>query len=234
MMDTRTHLRLVLFDIDGTLLTTNGVARKAFGEALDDVFQRPTVASQVDFAGKTDQQIYYDIATGSGIDAETIEMKKDDALAAFLALLEKRIDADNCLALAGVHDLLNALEEEDVATVALLTGNMLRGAFIKLTPPGLNRYFTFGAFGNDARYRYQLPAIALERAYNRTGVAFKGKEVVIIGDTPNDIECGRHLNVRSIAVASGTFAAEELEEHRPDFLFSDLINTDGVLEAIFR
>jgi phosphoglycolate phosphatase len=233
-MHTRTHLRLILFDIDGTLLTTGGVARKAYGDAMEHIFQRPTVAAQVDFAGKTDQQIYYDIAESSGIDAELAERKKDDAIAAFLSLLEERINADNCLALPGVHELLQALKEEDVATLALMTGNMIRGAFIKLTPPGLNEHFTFGAFGNDARYRYQLPAIALERAYNRIGVAFKGKEIIVIGDTPNDIECGRHLNVRTIAVATGTVPAERLEEHKPDFLFSDLTNTAGVLEAIFR
>jgi phosphoglycolate phosphatase len=233
-MYTRTHLRLVLFDIDGTLLTTNGVARGAFGDAMNVVFERETQAAKVDFAGKTDQQIYYDIAQESGIDGELAERKKDDALAAFFTLLEQRINADNCLALPGVHALLGALKDEDNATVALLTGNMIRGAYIKLTPPGLQEHFNFGAFGNDARFRYQLPAIALERAYNRTGVAFKGKEVVIIGDTPNDIECGRHLNVRSIAVATGTIPAATLETHRPDFLFDDLTNTDGVLEAIFR
>lgn len=233
-MNTRTHLRLILFDIDGTLLTTNGVAKRAFGDALNTVFQRQTAASRVDFAGKTDQQIYYDIMTATGVETEETEAKKDEALSTFLDLLERRIDAENCRALPGVHNLLDALKEEDVATTALLTGNLLRGAYIKLTPPGLNDHFSFGAFGNDARYRYQLPAFAIERAYNRTGVSFKGKEVVIIGDTPNDIECGRHLNVRSIAVATGTVPAARLEEHRPDFLFEELTNTDAVLEAIFR
>lgn len=233
-METRTHIRLILFDIDGTLLTTNGVARRTFGDALEQVFARPMKTDQVDFAGKTDQQIFYDFMSLAEIDELTVETKKDEALDAFVALLEARINEDNCRALPGVEELLRTLDTEDVATVALLTGNLLRGAFIKLTPPGLHQHFGFGAFGNDARYRYQLPAIAVERAYKRTGLAFKGKEIVIVGDTPNDIECGRHLNVRTIAVATGPVPAETLEEHRPDFLFPDLTNTEGVLDAIFQ
>ena len=114
-----------------------------------------------------------------------------------------------------------------------MTGNMLQGARIKLTPPDLLKYFGFGAFGNDAEDRYNLPKIAIDRAYDRTGATFRAKDIVVIGDTPHDIECGRHLNVRTIAVETGIFSAEELAKHQPDHLFRDLGDLDAVLDAMF-
>jgi phosphoglycolate phosphatase len=232
-MDTRSHLRLVLFDIDGTLLTTNGEARRTFGEAVAQVFERDDVPGDHDFAGKTDQQIYYEVTARMEIPRDAADAKKERMYAVFLDLLSERLNVENVHTMPGVPTLLEALCETQVATLALLTGNLLRGAQIKLTPPQLNHYFGFGAFGNDALYRYQLPAIALERAYKRTGYTYRAKEIVIIGDTPNDIECGRHLNVRTIAVATGGATPDTLAAHRPDFLFENLTDTEAVLQAIY-
>jgi phosphoglycolate phosphatase len=232
-MDTRTHLRLILFDIDGTLITTNGVARRTFIDTLEAVFGRTDFPRDHDFAGKTDQQIYYEIMAGSGITSDIIELKKETVYGEFVRRLEGLLTPDNVRALPGVPSLLEALAAEQAATLALLTGNLLRGAQLKLTPPRLLHYFGFGAFGNDAVHRYQLPAIALDRAYKRTGYSFHAKEIVVIGDTPNDIGCGRHLNVRTLAVATGKHAADDLIAEHPDFLFRDLSDTDAVLRAIF-
>ncbi len=232
-MITKQHLRLILFDIDGTLINTNGIARQAFGEAVDSTLGQPSAASTYDFAGKTDQQIYHDIMKATNVPEEDIPAHQDAIFAAFFETLEKRLNKDNITVLPGVRELLNALSQEQVATLALLTGNMLQGARIKLTPPELLPFFSFGAFGNDAFHRHELPAIAVERAYDRTGATFKAKDIVIIGDTPHDIDCGRHLNVRSIGVATGGYSHEQLAEQRPDHLFEDLTDIDGLFAAIF-
>ncbi|MDH7514425.1 MAG: HAD family hydrolase [Bacteroidota bacterium] len=232
--NTRSYLRLVLFDIDGTLITTNGMAKRTFADALEQVFGHPTPARTYDFSGRTDIQIYREIMKAAGADDEAIERKQDEALTTFLDLLERRITPESITVHPGIRELLDALSEESIVTLGLLTGNMLRGARIKLSPPDLMRYFSFGAFGSDAYHRHELPSIAVERAYHRTGYVFREKEIVVIGDTPHDIECGRHLNVRTIAVATGGSRREKLAEHGPDFLFDDLSDTNAVVDAIIR
>ncbi len=232
-MTRQQFLRLVLFDIDGTLITTNGIARACFTEAMEERFQRVVNGGSYDFAGKTDLQIYHDLCRASDITDEEAERGRDRFFDRFFALLERRLTEDNVTVLPGVRPLLDALEAEEPATTALLTGNMLHGARIKLTPPGLLRHFTFGAFGSDAHHRHELPAIAQARAYDKVGVMFKAKEIVIIGDTPHDIDCGRHLNVKSIAVATGGYSNEQLATHGPDFVFSTLEDTNAILDAIF-
>ena len=232
--NTRGHLRLVLFDIDGTLLSTNGIAKHTFAEAVDQVFGMRTVAREHDFAGKTDQQIYTEVLTASGVEPDRIQEKKDEALNLFLDLLEQRITENDITVHPGVHKLLDTLTDETVTTIGLLTGNMIRGARIKLQPAKLDKYFNFGAFGSDALHRQDLPGLAVERAYHRTGYVFREKEIVIVGDTPHDIACGRHLNVRTIAVATGKSSAEELARHDPDFVFEDLSDTDKVMQSILE
>ncbi len=103
---------------------------------------------------------------------------------------------------------------------------------MKLSAHGLDRYFTFGAFGENARQRSDLPPRALEAAEKKYGHRFSKKEIVIIGDTPNDIHCGRHLHVRTIAVATGPFTEEELAAEKPDFVFADFQDKPKILSAI--
>lgn len=232
-MISKQHLRLILFDIDGTLISTDGIARAAFSEAIDEALQKESAARGYDFAGKTDMQIYQDIMEQSQVDADTLARLRDRTFDVFFRKLEQRLTRENVTVLPGVRTLLAAMAQEQVATLALLTGNMLRGARIKLTPPELLQHFSFGAFGNDAFHRHELPAIAVERAYDRTGATFKAKDIVIIGDTPHDIDCGRHLNVRSIGVATGGYSYEQLAAHKPDHVFEDLTDIDRIFDAIF-
>ena len=132
----------------------------------------------------------------------------------------------------GIPQLLARLAEEPRVTLALLTGNLERGARLKLEPPGFNRYFPFGAFGSDSEDRYRLPRVAVDRARERTGRAFAGKSVVIVGDSIHDVACGRSLGVRAVAVATGITSPERLAAERPDVLMTDFADTERAVEAI--
>jgi phosphoglycolate phosphatase len=131
-----------------------------------------------------------------------------------------------------VAELLRRLSSEPRVTLALLTGNLERGARMKLAPPDFNRYFPFGAFGSDSADRYQLPSIARSRARDRTGRTFSGKSIVIVGDSVHDVLCGRDLGVKSVAVATGPTPRERLAAEQPDALLESFEDVERGLKAI--
>jgi phosphoglycolate phosphatase len=226
--------RLVLFDIDGTLLRSNGAAPRAFRRALEEVFgtSGPTRHS---FGGKTDPQIARELLERVGLDRERIEAGIDDAWRRYLAALRHEVSATDMTVLPGVPSLLDELERSSHdALLGLLTGNLREGARIKLDAAGLGfDRFRVGAFGSDHADRPELPALAVERAQALVGRRFEGKDVVIIGDTPADIFCGAHLGVRTIAVATGSYGMDELAACSPDVLLPSLADLDAVWNAIF-
>lgn len=224
--------RLILFDIDGTLISTRGIAKETFAEVLEEVYGMPTIARAHDFAGKTDLQIVYEVMTLSGLEESEVEPKLQVAFALIFERMRPRLTRETVHVHPGVVDLLEALRADEECLLGLLTGNMETGAKLKLRPVGLDRFFPLGAYGSDARKRSDLPAIAVERARRETGRRFRGKEIVIIGDTPHDISCGAHLNVKSIAVATGGADHETLASCHPDALFHSLSETELVLNAI--
>ena len=129
---------------------------------------------------------------------------------------------------------MNRLSEATEALLGLLTGNIEEVAWIKLGRVELDGPFWVGAFGDQALNRSELPGVAIQNAASVSGHTFEGKDVVIVGDTPNDVLCGRHLNVKTVAVATGEFSREELAEYEPDYLFDDLIDTVRVGGAILE
>jgi phosphoglycolate phosphatase-like HAD superfamily hydrolase len=135
--------------------------------------------------------------------------------------------------LPGVVEILDALEQRDDVVLGLLTGNIEPGARIKLTAAGINPdRFRINAFGSDHEHRPELPAIAQRRASETLGLSIAGERLVVIGDTPADIECGRSLGARSIGVASGHYSVEQLRTHNPYAAIPSLADTEQVLEAI--
>lgn len=227
-------MKVVLFDIDGTLLWTDGAGKRAVHRALDEVFG-PTERTEHEFDGKTDPQIVRELMKLGGIDDETVETKLDVALARYVELLEEELSTvdHRDKTYPGIGSLLDALEVRDDVLIGLLTGNVHQGALAKLDAVGLARdRFKIGAFGSDHASRPELPAIARARAEALLGHAVRGEDVVVIGDTPADMGCGKGIGARAIGVATGRYSVERLRACDAGTVFEDLSDTDAVMRAI--
>lgn len=229
-------MRLVLFDIDGTLLNSGGMGRAAMQRALGLVFGSPGNPSYR-YDGKTDKQIIRDVMRLEGHADDHIDSRMEKVLALYLDGLREgaRDKKFNVRPLQGVTEILDALEPRKDVILGLLTGNIEPGARIKLTAAGIDPdRFKINAFGSDHEHRPELPAIAQRRAGETLGLQIAGERLVVIGDTPADIECGRSLGARSIGVASGHYTVEQLQEHNPYAVFPSLKDTATVLETILN
>jgi phosphoglycolate phosphatase-like HAD superfamily hydrolase len=224
--------RLVLFDIDGTLLSAGGVSSRAMADALVDAFGTAGAADAYDYSGKTDPQIVRDLMRGAGVRDAEIDARMSAVLADYRSRLDARLRPEHVRAKPGVDAVVLALAADVRVTLALLTGNIEPCARAKLAPLGLNRHFPFGAYGSDHEDRYQLPSVAVARARDHTGTAFAGEEVVIIGDSIHDVLCGKSLGVRAVAVATGKTPRERLAAEQPHALLDDLSDTLHALDQI--
>lgn len=223
--------RLVLFDIDGTLLTTNGRAVQAMLAAVRAVYGVAATWDTQAMNGKTELWIVHKLLADVGIPRSKVEPGLPRMWDAYVRELRERLAPGNITVFPGVRELLRVLAECGDVVVGLLTGNIAASARVKLEVAGLDG-FACGAFGEHHRERAALPAVALSEAERLCGEKFAGRAVTIIGDTPNDIACGRHLGVNAIAVATGKFDCEALRAHQPHHLFNDLSDTQAVLAAI--
>ena len=227
-------MRLVLFDIDGTLLNSGGMGRASMQRALAEVFGSPGKSSYR-YDGKTDKQIVRDTMRLEGHSDEHIDSRMEALIGLYLDGLRtgaKSGDFD-IRPLDGVVDLLDALEARKDVVLGLLTGNVESGARVKLSAAGIDPdRFRVNAFGSDHEHRPELPGIAQRRASETLGIDIAGERVIVIGDTPADIECGRSLGAKAIAVASGHYTVEQLEAHEPYAVFPSLRDTAKLLETI--
>jgi len=227
-------MRLVLFDIDGTLLNSAGMGRASMQRALGMIFGSPGNPSYR-YDGKTDKQIVRDVMRMEGHSDEHIDARMDELIELYLEGLRAGAKSGkfNVRPLDGVPEILDALEVRDDVVLGLLTGNVEPGARIKLQAAGIDpNRFRVNAFGSDHENRPELPAIARRRAGEHLGLELAGDRLVVIGDTPADIECGRSLGARAIGVASGHYTVEQLRTHNPYAVFPSLGNTAEVLDAI--
>lgn len=228
-------MKLVLFDIDGTLLSTNGAARRAFHDTLLEVYGTAGPIESHAFAGKTDPQIARELLTLAGLTRGDIDAGLDPLWQGYLDRLstELRAPGQRTEVMPGVERLLGRLArlQRDV-TAALLTGNIEPGAALKLGACGLGGRFGFGAFGSDDERRDRLPAIAVARARERTAHEFRGRDVVVLGDTPSDVSCGRGIGCRAAAVATGPFDRGSLAAAGADVVWETLEDTEAVVDWI--
>jgi phosphoglycolate phosphatase len=229
-------VRIVLFDIDGTLLRSGGVGRVAMESALTTVFGSPG-SSDYRYDGKTDRQIVRDLMRVEGRSDDQIDAQMDELLDAYVLELERELKSGNrnVLLLDGVRELLDALDKEERVVVGLLTGNIQKGAHAKLSAAGLDpARFRVNAFGSDDELRPQLPAVAQRRASDLLGIEIEGSRLVVIGDTPADIQCGEAIGARAIGVATGRYSVPELLQHNPYAAFESLADTELVLTTIMN
>jgi phosphoglycolate phosphatase-like HAD superfamily hydrolase len=227
--------KLILFDIDGTLLHTRGAGRRAIHAALLAEFGA-VAKGGVRFDGKTDPQIVRELLE----EAEHPHAEDDDRIAAvcrrYVDLLRDELAAPETrlTIYPGVLPLLDLLEARGDALLGLLTGNVVEGARLKLRAAGIApERFRVGAFGSDHADRSCLPAIAAERAVPLLTRVPRGHEIVIVGDTPSDMTCGRAVGARAIGVATGSFSVRDLTAAGAYAAFPDLGEPEQVVRAIY-
>ncbi len=223
--------RLFLFDIDGTLITSGGAGETALIEAMASRFGAKEDLKGITLAGATDALIAVALLKKHGLEATPENTAA--LLDAYLHHLVQSMPRHSGRVLPGIIPLLDALKQRPDAVLALLTGNMVRGAEIKLGHYGVWEYFEFGAFADDHHDRNELGKFARARATEKHGISFDSDRIFVIGDTPRDIECGRAIGARTVAIATGNYDRPALAEHSPDFLFDDFRDTQAVLDALF-
>jgi phosphoglycolate phosphatase len=226
--------RLVLFDIDGTILLTAGAGRRAIRAALAELVGDNAAFERIRFDGKTDPQIVTELLTAAGDPGPHEGPRIRAVCERYVSLLEQELATTTGTRLMpGFPAILDRLEGHPGVVLGLLTGNLERGAALKLRAAGLDpTRFRVGAYGSDAAHRPDLPPIAARRAEPFFGREPAGPEVVIIGDTPADVACGAGIGARAVAVATGSYSVEQLAACGAHAVFTDLGDTDRVLEAI--
>lgn len=233
------RVKLILFDIDGTLIDSGGAGRRALMRAFEGLF-RPTSlngADRVRFGGRTDRAIFVDLARELGIPESDLAARSREFEAAYAEALRVemgRADGAPRRVLPGVPPLLDALEERADARLGLLTGNIAIGARLKLEPFDLNRYFPGGGFGDDAPDRRGVAQVAHADLSRRSGIDFAPQDVFVVGDTENDVDCAHANGFHAIAVDTGWATPGSLPHSNPHALFDDLADTAAVLDSIFE
>jgi phosphoglycolate phosphatase len=222
--------RLLLFDIDGTLIHSGGAGVRALKSAFTERFDIIDDLHDIEIAGMTDSGIVVSILNKHKIPATHENVSAFlDSYVHFLSLeLPRRVGK----LLPGVLQLLEKLKSRPHLVLALLTGNVSRGAQLKLEHYGVWHFFEFGAFADDNHDRNRLGTVARARAKEKHGSQFSASEIDVIGDTPRDIACGKALGARTIAVATGTWSRGQLAKYQPDFLIDDLSDAEGIIDTL--
>ncbi len=219
--------KLLLFDIDGTLITGRGVPKKIALDVIRKHFPEFTNGQQVQFNGMTDPLIVQQVLASNNHKIELDDPVINIILDEFLFELKKYVTPDNPPnILPGVQKLMDTCTQDQNIFMGLVTGNMMHGAKIKLKAARLHKYFALGAFGSDHWDRNQLPPIAITRAENYFEQTFTKNDTWIIGDSPKDVECAKANGLQCLAVLTGKVEEEIMQNAEADAIMNDLSNTE--------
>lgn len=224
-------MRLLLFDIDLTLINSGGAGRRAMSLAFEKIFAKKNGLKNVNLAGRTDPQILKDALAHKGLEwsAEKEEAFKQSYFACLKSEMKKPNPRKRIQ--PGILGILRILSGRRDITLGLLTGNWHQGAVIKLEYFNLYNFFKIGAFSDDSEFREKLPYIAVKRLQENYGISILPENVYIIGDTPLDVACAKPFGAKSVAVATGFFSYDELQASNPDYIFQNLNNYQKFLQV---
>jgi phosphoglycolate phosphatase len=222
--------RLLLFDIDGTLVSTGGAGVVALKRVVEKRYRAQDDFHDIEIAGCTDANIAADILKKYREPQGEEDVHK--FLDEYVSFLSETLPTTKGEILPGMLEILTQMKVRPDRVLGLLTGNVKRGAKLKLQYYGLWDFFEFGAFADDHRDRNHLGEFARKRAQEKHGHEFDAARIDVIGDTPRDIACGRAFGARTVAVATGTWSRDQLSTHNPDFLFDDLADVDEVVRVL--
>lgn len=226
-------MHLVLFDIDGTLIHVNRAGRLVLAAALTELFGTAGPIESYGMAGKTDALIIRDLLGAAGFSPAEINGRLEAVYEEMAWRAPAIFRRHNMVPCPGVPALLAALQERPDVLLGLLTGNNRLTAPLKLQAAGIDpALFSLGAYGCDHTDRNRLPSIALERVRALIGEPVRPADMVVIGDTPADVICGRASGALSVAVASGRHSAETLASYHPDVLLNSLADTAAVVATV--
>lgn len=222
--------KLLLWDIDGTILHTGKAGETALGHAMETLHGISKGLQGLEIAGRTDRWIVEQLLAREGL------AHGEKEVAHFLDAYVERLAQELPLRNGGLHPgVLGILEEahrRPDLVQGLLTGNIEKGARLKLTRYGVNHFFEFGAFADDSPVRNELGPHAQRRARDRHGEEFPPERIYIIGDTPHDVACARAIGAQAIAVATGSFSVTELQACGADAVFTDLGHPEKFFELL--
>jgi phosphoglycolate phosphatase-like HAD superfamily hydrolase len=225
-------MRLVLFDIDGTLVNTGRAGADAMDLAFAELYQIPKAFASIHMSGKTDPSILQEALTHHRLqlDAAALTAFQERYIFHLRRTLQEPTRWRRLM--PGIPLLLDTLRARADVLLGLLTGNMATGAQLKLEAFGIWHHFRLGAYGSDAIDRNALVPVAQARARALVGHDFLPAQILVIGDTPRDIACARAHGARVVAVATGSYSVEELQQHEPDHCFMDLGDISAVLRVL--
>ncbi|MBN1481338.1 HAD family hydrolase [candidate division KSB1 bacterium] len=223
-------MKLLLFDIDGTLIHTGGAGIRSLNRAFEKLYGCPDVMAGISLAGRTDDLIVREAFGRAGLDFSDKDLPRFKSI--YFQFIAEEIYANGYVKrlMPGIAELIPELDRHPDICLALLTGNWQRSARIKMDYFELNPFFAFGAFSDDSPERSELVPVAIQRFRNRYGSDIRPHDVYVIGDTPADVLCAKPHGVVSVAVAAAAHPFDELAQYEPDILLHDLSDKNSVLE----
>lgn len=220
--------KFILYDIDGTLVSIkSGFMPGLIDELLRRLGRDEAIITDTSFAGRTDRDIFSRLLESNGLDTSAFDSLKK----VYLQVLDEMLATDHLITHDGAGKSIEYCTSNGHAA-GLLTGNFEEAAFTKLNRAGLDHYFTTGAFGGEHHDRNMLPEVAFEKGREMIGSSLQPSDMIIIGDTPNDIGCAKHFGCVSVAVSTGSYSADQLAEHKPDYLIHTLDQPEEWLSKI--